>query len=240
VKEAERTPKPLPQVVADYIRDLIIHDRLKPGERIRERQIAETLDVSRTPLRDALKILALERLVELTPNKGAAVVKPSDAEIEHMLTVYTDLESLGGRLAARMATQADIMRVQHYHDLLGKAFEAEDRAAYFAANQAFHLSIITASRNPILTEMHSHLNIRLYRIRYLAVMRMQEWTAAAGEHEEIVTALEQRDGERLAYLLKEHLGFAWRLIGSWAPAGPPSGPKGLTRPSPIIEEREVV
>jgi DNA-binding GntR family transcriptional regulator len=217
MKEAASSPRPLPQQVADYIRDLIIHDRLKPGDRIRERQIAETLDVSRTPLRDALKILAMERLVELTPNKGAVVVRSTDAEIADMLTVYTELESLGGRLACRMATEADIMRVQHYFDVLGKAFGIEDRAAYFAANQAFHLSIIAASRNPTLIEMHGHLNIRLYRIRYLAVMRMQEWKAAAGEHGELVSSLKRRDGDRLALLLKEHLGFAWRLIGSWTP-----------------------
>lgn len=214
---------PLPQQVADYIRDLIIHDRLKPGERIRERSIAEMLDVSRTPLRDALKILAMERLVDLTPNKGAVVTRSSDAEIADMLTVYTDLESLGGRLACRAATEADILRVQDYQQAMDRAFAAEDRAGYFAANQAFHLSIIAASHNATLIEMHGHLNIRLYRIRYLAVMSMQEWTAAAGEHGELLRALKQRDGERLAHLQKEHLGFAWRLIGAWTPPSPVRG-----------------
>ncbi|MGI6852171.1 GntR family transcriptional regulator [Mesorhizobium sp. 1B3] len=225
--------KPLPQQVADYIRDLIIHDRLKPGERIRERQIAENLNVSRTPMRDALKILAMERLVDLTPNKGAVVVRSTDAEIADMLTVYTELESLGGRLACRMATEADIMRVQHYHEVLGQAFAVEDRAGYFAANQAFHLSIIAGSRNPILIEMHGHLNIRLYRIRYLAVMRAQDWRAAAGEHGELVAALKRRDGDRLAFLLKEHLGFAWRLIGTWPP---PTATAALARhqPNPVV------
>lgn len=225
--------KPLPQQVADYIRDLIIHDRLKPGERIRERQIAENLNVSRTPMRDALKILAMERLVDLTPNKGAVVVRSTDAEIADMLTVYTELESLGGRLACRMATEADIMRVQHYHEVLGQAFAVEDRAGYFAANQAFHLSIIAGSRNPILIEMHGHLNIRLYRIRYLAVMRTQDWRAAAGEHGELVAALKRRDGDRLAFLLKEHLGFAWRLIGTWPPPTA-TGALGRHQPNPVV------
>jgi DNA-binding GntR family transcriptional regulator len=218
------TLAPLPQQVADYIRDLIIHDRLKPGERIRERAIAETLNVSRTPLRDALKILAMERLVDLTPNKGAVVSRSSDAEIADMLTVYTELESLGGRLACRLATEADILRVEDCCGVMAQAFADEDRAAYFAANQAFHLSIIAASHNPTLIEMHGHLNIRLYRIRYLAVMRMQEWTAAAGEHRDLLRALKERDGEQLAHLQKEHLGFAWRLIGAWTP---PSSARGI-------------
>ncbi|MBZ8135438.1 GntR family transcriptional regulator [Afifella sp. IM 167] len=224
-------PKPLPQQVADYIRDLIIHDRLKPGERIRERRIAEELNVSRTPLRDALKILAMERLVDLTPNKGAVVVHSSDAEIADMLTVYTELESLGGRIACGVATEADILRVAHYDDVMGQAFAEEDRAGYFAANQGFHLSIVAASHNPTLIEMHSHLNIRLYRIRYLAVMSTQEWTAAAGEHRELLGALKARDADRLAYLQREHLGFAWRLIGAWSPPPKPGSVPNLQRPS---------
>jgi len=208
---------PLPQRVADCIRDLIIHDRLKPGERIRERTLAEALDVSRTPLRDALKILAMERLVELIPNRGAVVAHPTDAEIADMLTVYSELESLGGRLACRHASEGDIRRVEHYRTVMTRAHEEEDRIAYFAANQAFHLSIVAASGNTTLIETHDHLNIRLYRIRYLAVMHLPEWTAAAGEHEALVDALRARDGDRLADLLKEHLGFAWRLIDRWEP-----------------------
>lgn len=213
-------PKPLPTQVADYIRDLIIHDRLKPGERIRERVIAAALNVSRTPMRDALKILAMERLVDLLPNRGAVVVQSSDQEIADMLTVYSELEALGGSIACRAASDGDIRRVQHFRDAMAAAFDGEDRAAYFAGNQAFHLSIMAASRNPTLIEMHGHLNIRLYRIRYLAVMRLQDWRAAAGEHDALVDALKSRDGERLAFLVKEHLGFAWRLIDRWVPPLP--------------------
>lgn len=225
--------KPLPQQVADYIRNLIIHDRLKPGERIRERAIAETLKVSRTPLRDALKILAMERLVDLAPHRGAVVVHSSEEEIADMLTVYSELEALGGRIACRAASDGDIRRVVHYQDELARAFEVEDRAAYFAANQAFHLSIVAASRNATLIETHGHLNIRLYRIRYLAVMRLQDWTAAAGEHGALVDALKARDGDLLAQLLKDHLGFAWRLIDRWVP--PTSYPAGR---SELIERRK--
>jgi DNA-binding GntR family transcriptional regulator len=224
---------PLPQQVADYVRDLIIHDRLKPGERVRERSIAETLNVSRTPLRDALKILAMERLVDLTPNKGAVVTRSSDAEIADMLSVYAELDSLGGRIACRLATEGDILRVQHYNEVMAQAFVDEDRAGYFAANQAFHLSIIAGSHNSTLIEMHSHLNIRLYRIRYLAVMSMREWRAAAGEHSELLRALKERNGERLAHLQKEHLNFAWRLIGAWTPPAPVRGVPVTQQPQKV-------
>jgi DNA-binding GntR family transcriptional regulator len=144
-------------------------------------------------------------------------VQSNDAEIADMLTVYSELESLGGQIACRVATIADIMQVERYDDAMAEAFAREDRAGYFAANQGFHLSIVAASHNPTLIEIHGNLNLRLYRIRYLAVMRMQEWTAAAGEHAEMLRALKERDAERLSHLQKEHLGFAWRLIGAWKP-----------------------
>ncbi len=230
--EISVVPKPLPHQVADHIRNLIIHDHLKPGERIRERSIAEALNVSRTPLRDALKILAMERLVELMPNKGAVVVDSTEAELADMLTVYCELESLGGRLACRMASEGDIRRVEHYQTVMSDAFDKEDRGAYFAANQAFHLAIIAASHNPTLVEMHGRLNIRLYRVRYLAVMRQKDWTAAVGEHAALVEALRKREGDHLAHLLKEHLGFAWRLIDSWEPSVALGGtPDAYTRRS---------
>ncbi|WP_173932837.1 GntR family transcriptional regulator [Chelativorans sp. Marseille-P2723] len=202
----------LPQQVAEYIRYQIIHDILKPGERIRERHIAETLNVSRTPLRDALQILAMERLVELHPNRGATIVDPDTQELSHMLTVYSELEVLAGRLAARHATEADILRLEQCSVEMDFAFKRGDRARYFAANQGFHLAIIKASHNPVLIEMHGHLNIRLYRIRYLAVMNASEWKVAASEHGSLLEALRNRDGDLLAELQTKHLNFAWRLI----------------------------
>lgn len=204
----------LPQQIAEYVRHRIIHDILKPGERIRERHIAETLDVSRTPLRDALQILAMERLVELHPNRGATVVDTDPQELSHMLTVYLELEVLAGRLASRFATETDILNLEQYQAEMEFAFERGERAKYFTANQGFHLSIIKASRNPVLIEMHSHLNIRLYRLRYLAVMNASEWRVAAGEHRSLLEALRKRDGDLLAELQAKHLNFAWRLVQS--------------------------
>lgn len=202
----------LPQQVAEYIRHQIIHDVLKPGERIRERHIAETLNVSRTPLRDALQILAMERLVDLLPNRGASVVDPDERELGHMLTVYLDLEILAGRLAARFASEADLVGLEQFQAEMEFAYARGDRARYFAGNQGFHLSIIRASHNPILIEMHGHLNIRLYRLRYLAVMNADEWRDAASEHASLLDALRKRDGDLLAELQTRHLDFAWRLI----------------------------
>ncbi len=202
--------QPLARQAADYIRGLIVHDLLKPGERIREQAIAEQLKISRTPLREAFRILATERLIDVLPHRGAVVVNPDAAEIRAMLQVYSSLEALGSELACAHATDADLDAVRHWYRAQQRAFAANDRIGYFQANQAFHLGIIAGSHNPILVEVHGQLNMRLYRTRYLAVMAQPDWQSAVQQHDQILAALVERDGPRLARLLTDHLGFAWR------------------------------
>lgn len=204
--------QPLPQQIAAHLRDLIIHDMLKPGERVREQPLSLDLAVSRTPLRDALKILAVERLVDLHPNRGATVTDPSVTELRDLLRVYASLERLGGEMAGERATEADIDDVHRWQDEMLAAFERRDKLGYFRANQAFHLRIIAASRNASLIELHGQLNLRLYRVRYLAIMQQENWTFANNQHEPIIAALEQRDGTLLGRLLEDHFAGAWHAL----------------------------
>ncbi|MGA0541882.1 GntR family transcriptional regulator [Neotabrizicola sp. VNH66] len=207
---------PLPNQIAGHIRHQIIHDILKPGEPIRERILAEQLNVSRTPMRDALKILSVERLVELIPNRGAVVVKNSTDDIADMLSIYTELEALGGAAACRMANEGDILRVERHLALMEAAVAEGDRLKYFRANQAFHMAIIAASRNKTLIEIHANLSLRLYRVRYLAIMAQEIWQGRAGEHQVLVDTLRARDTARMAELQKAHFQVAWRLIDDWS------------------------
>ncbi len=207
---------PLPNQIASHIRHQIIHDILKPGEPIRERIIAEQLNVSRTPMRDALKILSVERLVELIPNRGAIVVKNSIDDIADMLSIYTELEALGGVAACRVANEGDILRAERHLDAMDAAVAAGDRFKYFRANQAFHMAIIAASRNKTLIEIHANLSLRLYRVRYLAIMAQEIWQGRAGEHRLLIDTLRARDTARMAELQKAHFLVAWRLIDDWA------------------------
>ncbi len=214
-------PLPLPQQIAAHLRDQIIHDVLKPGARIREQPLSAELKVSRTPLRDALKILMAERLVDLAPNRGAVVADPSIEELRDMLRVYSSLEALGAGLACERASPACIARIhRHQRDMLA-AYERRDRLSYFRANQAFHLDIVAASRNAALIEMHGRLNIRLHRVRYLAIMAHQDWTFVSNQHEAILAALDARDGDLLGRLLVDHLSGAWRAVAMLEAAARP-------------------
>ncbi|MBU2961650.1 GntR family transcriptional regulator [Citreicella sp. C3M06] len=207
--------QPLPAQIAGYIRNLIIHDILKPGESVRERFIADTLNVSRTPMRDALKILSVERLVKLYPNRSAVVVDNSLEDITDMLSVYVELDKMAATTACRMASETDFLRIERHIEEMRKAQVERNRSEYFRANQNFHFAIVSAARNQTLAEMHMTLNLRLYRVRYLAILSQEIWTTREDEHRAMLNALRARDQEELAILQKEHFAVAWRLIDDW-------------------------
>ncbi|MBT9430150.1 GntR family transcriptional regulator [Candidatus Symbiopectobacterium endolongispinus] len=149
--------RPLTDRVADYVRDLIVQDILQPGDPINVQSICSTLQISQTPLREALKMLAAQGLVDLRPNKRVVVASLAANEIEDMLVVYTEMEKLAGRLAALQATPDDLHALQQEQALMA-AFHAGELLRYFHANQAFHQALVHASHNATLIELRNNLN----------------------------------------------------------------------------------
>ncbi len=201
----------LPAQVAERLRDMIAADELSPGTKLNERELTAHLRISRTPLREALKMLASEGLVQLVPNRGAFVANPSPGEVEEMLEAMGALEAICGELACARATQAELAAIRQTHDRMTKAYERRDRHTYFKLNQEIHLRIARASRNATLQRMHETLNARLYRVRFLS-NRTDRWHTAVEEHEAIADALERRDVGLVRRLLREHLGHTWKKV----------------------------
>ena len=197
--------RPLHEEATDRLRDLIVQGRLAPGARLNERLLTAQLGVSRTPLREAFKVLATEGLVELLPNRGA-IVSPIDAErLRETLAVMGVLEGLAGELACRNATDAQLneIRALHYEML---AYHARgDLAGYFKFNQAIHLKLVKYSGNATLYNAYRQLNGTIRRARYMANLSKERWDAAVREHEEILAALGARDVKRIKVLLTDHL-----------------------------------
>jgi len=200
--------------VASRLRDMIIQDELKPGTRIRERQLSERLNVSRTPLREAIRILVSERLVDSLPNRGAVVADPDMEEVRQLLEVLGMLESLAGQLAARDATDDQIQEILALHHEMLSAYYRKDKLAYFKLNQAIHKSIVAAGGNQVLVETHAQLNARLYRVRYVSNQRNDRWHEAVEQHEQIADALKARDEALLAALMRAHIGHTWVKVNS--------------------------
>jgi DNA-binding GntR family transcriptional regulator len=197
--------RPLHEEAADRLRDLIVQGGLAPGVRLNERLLTAQLGLSRTPLREAFKVLATEGLVELLPNRGAIVSQMDPLRLSETLAVMGALEALAGELACASASDAQIneIRALHYEML---AYHARgDLAGYFKFNQAIHLKLVKYSGNAVLYNTYRQLNGNVRRARYMANLSKERWDAAVREHDEILAALGARDVKRIRALLSDHL-----------------------------------
>ncbi len=202
----------LHNTVVGRIRDLIIEGRLAPGERIHEGQLGLQLGVSRTPLREALKVLASEGLVDLVPSRGALVRSLTPKSVKDMLLVLATLEDMAGRHACAHASPEGIAGVRRLHDEMLGFYAAGDTLNYFKHNQRIHSAIVALSGNESLVLMQGMLQSQMKRIRFLGNRNAQTWAAAVADHEEMIAALEARDGDRLARALSEHLARTWDRV----------------------------
>ncbi len=213
----DRVRASLPQQAASRLRDMILEQELVPGQPIREQAVAALLAISRTPLREALRMLAAEGLVELLPNRGAVVADPHPQAVQGMLQVMSVLEGLAGELACVQVRDEEISEIEALHFEMRAAFSRRDRLGYFKLNQRIHAAIVRSSRNETLTAYHRQLNARLYRVRYLSNEQDRSWFASVGEHEQILAALKARDGDALGCILREHLTGAWTKVRTILP-----------------------
>ncbi len=213
--EVARIDRPtLHNVVVSRIRDMIIEGQLVVGKRIHEGQLGAQLGVSRTPLREALKVLANEGLVELVPSRGATVRKLTVKDAKDMLDVLVALEQIAGPITCRNATDTQIREVRRVHDEMLIFFAARNRLQYFKRNQQIHSALISLSGNESLALVYDILQSRMRRIRFIGDQKDESWSSAVREHEEMIAALEARDGERLARATMNHLTQSWERIHS--------------------------
>lgn len=195
----------LHEEVLERLRDMIIEGRLEPGQRINEGAVGAQLGVSRTPLREAIKSLSSEGLVEILPAKGAIVRKLTASDLRQILQVLTSLEQLGGRLACQDASDETIRAIDALHTRMMDLYEARNRLEYFKLNQAIHTAIVAGSGNAVLTEMHETLQARIKRLRFVGNEGPAKWAGAVAEHEEMMQALRHRDGDALAAAIGRHM-----------------------------------
>lgn len=195
----------LHQATVDRVRDMIFSGELAPGARVPEVALCAQLGVSRTPLREAFKVLATEGLLELLPNRGARVARLSAAQLDEMFPVMATLEALAGELACERITDEQIAEVRVLHYQMALHHTRGELDDYFRLNQRIHEKIMAIAGNPTLAQLSSGLAARIRRARYLANISRPRWDQAMAEHEQILAALARRDGPTLARVLRGHL-----------------------------------
>ncbi len=197
--------RPLHEEVADRLRGLLTEGRLAPGVRLNERVLCEQLQVSRTPLREALKVLATERLVELSPNRGARVVALARADVAGLFELMAALEGLSGELAATRHEPGELVEIRAWHAEMLAAHARRDLPAYYDRNRRIHLAISRCARNAALAETYDSVNTRIQNLRFRSNFDHDKWDEAVREHEAMIEALQARDGPGLRRLLEGHL-----------------------------------
>jgi DNA-binding GntR family transcriptional regulator len=223
--------------VLAQLRRLIFEGELKPESRIVERVLCERLKVSRTPLREALKVLAAEGLVELLPHCGARVARFQEMDIRNAMEVMGAIEGLAGELAATRASEDVIAEIQALHYQMRAHYLRHELPEYFRLNQAIHRRIVEAAGNDLLTAHYDSLSIRVARARYLANRLDEErWAAAMKEHEAMLDCLVRHAGAELQDLLKRHIiNKLSSLLEHFPGAGPVAAPRATKTLGPRLQ-----
>jgi DNA-binding GntR family transcriptional regulator len=196
----------LAAVVADRLRQLVIDGTLKPGTWLNERDLCDKLKISRTPLREAYRMLASDGLLSLQPKRGAMVIELSAHDVENIFDVLAVLEGLAARSAAERATDAELAHIAQLHAQTRVYYEQRDIRAYYAHSMGTHIAINRAAHNPALTQSYDRLNLQVQALRYRTNFNQEEWTRAMNDHDAFVAALLRRDGEQAEKLIRAHLG----------------------------------
>ena len=197
--------RPLYLEVAERVRELIYQNKLKPGDAIDEPTLCEQLGISRTPLREALKVLHSENLVEMVARKGCKVRQLDDIDLLEMFPVMASLEGLCANLATQKLRASDLKRLEKIHTQLERFAEKEDVDKYYEANREFHRLIQDLSENRWLIRIAEELRNVLGLARHRQLTMPGRLQSSLQEHREIMAALRSGDAEAAAKAMHNHL-----------------------------------
>jgi DNA-binding GntR family transcriptional regulator len=195
----------LHEEVVSRLREILLEGEIPPGARIPERDLCAKLEISRTPLREALKVLAAEGLVLLLPNRGARAARLTDKDVHDLFEVCQGLEALAGELACERISEERMKEISTAHAAMVRHYRDGNLVQYYRRNRQIHEAIVAAAANPVLSALYESVTARIRRARYVTPMTPQRWALAVQEHEAILNALTRRDGVGLAHILHAHL-----------------------------------
>lgn len=201
--------------VVSRLRDLIIRGSLAPGSKIIESRVAEQLDISRTPLREALKLLEREGLVEIRQNRGAIVVPLTHHDAMEQFEVLAELERAACEYAAKRMSKDAMRELRRLQISMEKSYQNDELNAYFKINQQIHSFIADSAKNSVLRQAHEGLLARVTRSRYFALSAPMRWDDSVSEHREILSALEARDSSGAGIAMRNHVLRTGQVISDF-------------------------
>jgi DNA-binding GntR family transcriptional regulator len=191
--------------ILPQLRQDVVEGRWKPGERLIEPVLCEQFGVSRTPMRDALRVLESEGLVELIPHVGAVVTKPEAVDIAGTFDILAVLEASAAEKAALARSPAFIARLRKLVEKMHDAVRADQSALYLKLNDEFHRRIVLESGNPALIDIHEHLMWHVHRIRHSTYSKLPFSKETGQQHDDIVAMIERGDAARVFAEMRAHM-----------------------------------
>lgn len=195
----------LHEAIFQKLRLLLVEGKIAPGSKLNERELAESLHVSRTPIREAIRRLAADGLVELIANRGAIAVQLSLADVIHTFDVIADLEGFSGELAAKNITNTALSELEALQYEMMASYARRDLSTYYKLNLRIHHLINQAASNPVLTKLFSQVNARIEALRFRSNQDGVKWEKAVEEHQEMLDALKARDPGRMRKIMMTHV-----------------------------------
>lgn len=211
---APKNPTAVAEQVAEVLRDRIVKGELVAGARIVERQLSAELEVSRTPVREALKLLEADGLIDITLHRGAVVSDYRPEEALALFDVISVLESLAARRVCENMHPSTLQQLEDMHSAMLKHHDAGRLDDYFDQNTLIHDFIIQNSANPVLIRTHNRLMIRARRGRYLAILNRSRLEQAIAEHNELMQAFRTADADMAAQVWEKHLRHTGETVAA--------------------------
>lgn len=221
--------KSLAEEAAEVLREMILLEKIAPGMPVNERELASALGISRTPLREAVRLLEADGLIEYSPTRRPFIANPDIEQVAQALSVLGALEALAGEQACQKASAAEIARIAAIAGRVSRVSEAGAAPLdFFRLDMEFHQTIVAASGNQPLIATHRQYNARLWRSRFISSRRMLDRPRTLREHDQVLQALLDRDGPACATALRRHLESTVANIRT-ALAATITGPDGTGR-----------
>jgi DNA-binding GntR family transcriptional regulator len=195
----------LHEEVVARLRHMLLEGEIPPGARVPERELCLAFGISRTPLREALKVMGAEGLVILLPNRGARAARLTSKDVQDLFEVCEGLEANAGELACGRITDDELQDITKLHHEMLDHYRERDQVQYYRCNRQIHEAIVRAAGNAVLSTLYESVTARIRRARFVAPMTPAHWELAVQEHEAILNALLRRDGAALSHVLRRHL-----------------------------------
>jgi DNA-binding GntR family transcriptional regulator len=197
--------KTLHEEIANNLRELIMAGELQKGDKIKEDELCSSMGISKTPLREALRVLSVEGLIRLVPNRGSFVSTPTFEEIREMFGVMSVLEGVCAREAAEKMGEKDLAILEKLHKKLEENYRRKAQREYIRINNQFHSFLQELAGNRTLNQIVNGLRKKILLYRYQSLNLPERFAQSIQEHRDLLEAFRKKDPKKAETLMRRHL-----------------------------------